>query len=120
MSATSERIYIIIYSLFRGRQLSAMGREGVYAEDRTDVYGGDSGTGSTATITGTSVYSRTLGVLLLKLVLLVLRLLLKLLLQLLLQQLLILMLLLQCSILLLIQSYKCMVLVKVRFDRKRH
>ena len=24
-----------------------MGREGVYAEDRTDVYGGDSGTGST-------------------------------------------------------------------------
>ena len=24
-----------------------MGREGVYAEDRTDVYTGDSGTGST-------------------------------------------------------------------------
>ena len=24
-----------------------MGREGVYAEDRTEVYGGDSGTGST-------------------------------------------------------------------------
>merc|ERR1719445_2693209 len=40
-------ITFIIMFLPRGRQLSAMGREGVYAEDRTDVYGGDSGTGST-------------------------------------------------------------------------
>ena len=30
----------------KGRQLSAMGKEGLYAEDRTDVYTG-SGTGST-------------------------------------------------------------------------
>ena len=31
----------------KGRQLSAMGRDGVYAEDRTDVYTGSSSTQST-------------------------------------------------------------------------
>ena len=44
--ATTSITFVIMF-LPRGRQLSAMGREGVYAEDRTDVYGGDSGTGST-------------------------------------------------------------------------
>ena len=40
-------ITFVIMFMPKGRQLSAMGREGVYAEDRTDVYTGDSGTGST-------------------------------------------------------------------------
>ena len=39
-------ITFVIMFMPKGRQLSAMGREGVYAEDRTDVYTG-SGTGST-------------------------------------------------------------------------
>ena len=34
----------------KGRQLSAMGREGLYAEDRTDIYTG--GTGSSTQSTG--------------------------------------------------------------------
>ena len=34
----------------KGRQLSAMGRDGVYAEDRTDVYTGSSSTQSTGKI----------------------------------------------------------------------
>ena len=41
-------ITFVIMFMPKGRQLSAMGREGVYAEDRTDVYTGTgSGTGST-------------------------------------------------------------------------
>jgi len=39
-------ITFVIMFMPKGRQLSAMGKEGVYAEDRTDVYMG-SGTGST-------------------------------------------------------------------------
>jgi len=39
-------ITFVIMFMPKGRQLSAMGKEGVYAEDRTDVYTG-SGTGST-------------------------------------------------------------------------
>ena len=37
----------VIMFMPKGRQLSAMSKERVYAEDRTDVYTGDSGTGST-------------------------------------------------------------------------
>ena len=33
-------ITFVIMFLPKGRQLSAMGRDGVYAEDRTDVYTG--------------------------------------------------------------------------------
>ena len=41
---------LICFLIMKGRQLSAMGREGVYAEDRTDVYTG--GTGSSTQSTG--------------------------------------------------------------------
>jgi len=45
----SSAITFIIMFMPKGRQLSAMGKEGVYSEDRTDVYGGtDSSTQSTA------------------------------------------------------------------------
>ena len=40
-------ITFVIMFLPKGRQLSAMGRDGVYAEDRTDVYTGSSSTQST-------------------------------------------------------------------------
>ena len=38
-------ITFVIMFMPKGRQLSAMGKEGLYAEDRTDVYTGGSGTG---------------------------------------------------------------------------
>ena len=47
--ATSGIIFVVMF-MPKGRQLSAMGREGVYAEDRTDVYTG--GTGSSTQSTG--------------------------------------------------------------------
>ena len=40
-------ITFVIMFMPKGRQLSAMGKEGLYAEDRTEVYTGGSGTGST-------------------------------------------------------------------------
>lgn len=43
----SAAITFVIMFLPKGRQLSAMGRDGVYAEDRTDVYTGSSSTQST-------------------------------------------------------------------------
>ena len=55
--ATTSITFVIMF-LPRGRQLSAMGREGVYAEDRTDVYTGDSGTGSTGRFVRKIIYSR--------------------------------------------------------------
>ena len=45
MIACASITFVIMY-MPKGRQLSAMGKEGLYAEDRTDVYTG-SGTGST-------------------------------------------------------------------------
>ena len=44
--ATAAITFVIMF-LPKGRQLSAMGRDGVYAEDRTDVYTGSSSTQST-------------------------------------------------------------------------
>ena len=44
--ATSAITFVIMF-LPKGRQLSAMGRDGIYAEDRTDVYTGSSSTQST-------------------------------------------------------------------------
>ena len=46
--ATSAITFVIMF-MPKGRQLSAMGKEGVYAEDRTDVY---TGTGSSTQSTG--------------------------------------------------------------------
>ena len=48
--ATAAITFVIMF-LPKGRQLSAMGRDGVYAEDRTDVYTGSSSTQSTGKIT---------------------------------------------------------------------
>ena len=51
----SAAITFVIMFMPKGRQLSAMGKEGVYAEDRTDVYTGTgSSTQSTASGSGST------------------------------------------------------------------
>lgn len=51
----SSAITFIIMFMPKGRQLSAMGKEGVYAEDRTDAYTG-TGSSTQSTASGATRY----------------------------------------------------------------